>query len=69
MGTVKSRMRQIEKVWARVHLGEQGNDLAYWRAQPYQVRLMALEQIRQEYHRWRYGAEPGLQRVLAIVKR
>jgi len=35
-------------------------DFAYWQTQPYHVRLAALEQIRREYHRWRYGAEPRL---------
>jgi hypothetical protein len=44
-------------------------DLKYWQAQPPAARLAALEEIRQEYHRWRYGAEPGFQRVYSIVKR
>ena len=44
-------------------------DLKYWQAQPPAVRLAALEEIRREYHRWRYGAEPGFQRVYSIVKR
>ena len=29
----------------------------------------ALEEIRREYHRWKYGAEPGFQRVYSIAKR
>lgn len=44
-------------------------DLKYWQAQPPAARLAALEEIRREYHRWRYGAEPGFQRVYSIVKR
>ena len=44
-------------------------DLKYWQAQLPAARLSALEQIRQEYHHWRYGAEPGFQRVFKIVKR
>jgi len=44
-------------------------DLKFWQAQTPAARLAALEQIRQEYHRWRYGAEPRLQRVYTIVKR
>ena len=59
----------IKKVVAKVNLYRQKSDFAYWQSQPYQVRLAALEQIRQEYHRWRYGAEPRLQRVYSIVKR
>jgi hypothetical protein len=38
-------------------------DTAYWRTQPYTVRLAALEQIRQEYHQWKYNVQPGFQRV------
>lgn len=61
--------RKIEKVVRKVRLEEQPSDFAYWQQQPYQARLAALEAIRQEYHRWKYGAEPGLQRVLERVKR
>ena len=48
---------------------EQKSDAEYWRAQPPAARLAALEEIRREYHRWRYGAEPRLQRVYTVVKR
>jgi hypothetical protein len=44
-------------------------DLKFWQAQPPAARLAALEELRREYHRWRYGAEPGFQRVYSIVKR
>jgi hypothetical protein len=59
----------IAKVVKKVKLREQKSDFAYWQSQPPIARLEALEQIRQEYHRWKYGAEPRLQRVLTIVKR
>ena len=55
--------------YTKVNLYSQKNDLAYWQAQPYQARLAALEQIRQEYHRWKYCAEPRLQRVYTITQR
>ena len=55
--------------YTKVNLYSHKSDLAYWQAQPYQARLAALEQIRQEYHRWKYGAEPRLQRVYTITKR
>jgi hypothetical protein len=58
----------IEKVYTIVNLREQQGDFAYWQSQPYQVRLAVLEQIRQEYHRWRYRAEPRLQGVYSIIK-
>jgi hypothetical protein len=59
----------IARHYTKVKFGDQESDFAYWQMQPYQVRLAALEQIRREYHRWRYGAEPRLQRVYTVVKR
>jgi hypothetical protein len=63
------RTLEIKKVVTKVKLGDKKTDAAYWRNQSYAARLAALEEIRQEYHRWRYGAEPGFQRVYSIVKR
>ena len=60
---------RIAKVVTKVNIQQQTSDFAYWQTQSYQARLAALEEIRQEYHRWRYGAEPRLQRVYSIVKR
>lgn len=60
---------RISMVVNKVSLREQQSDSVYWRTQSYQDRLAALEQIRQEFHRWKYGAEPRLQRVYTIVKR
>lgn len=45
------------------------NDVAWWRQQPPAARIAAVEEIRRDYHLWRYGAEPGFQRVLRIVER
>jgi hypothetical protein len=59
----------IAKVVTKVNIHQQASDFAYWQTQSYQARLNALEEIRQEYHHWRYGAEPRLQRVYTIVKR
>jgi len=59
----------IAKVCTKVKIGEQKSDFSYWQTQPYAERLAALEQIRQEFHRWKYDAEPGFQRVYSIVKR
>lgn len=59
----------IAKVVTKTNIRQQTSDFAYWQTQSYQARLAALEEIRQEYHRWRYGAEPRLQRVYTIVKR
>ncbi len=59
----------IEKVLRIYRLGEDPSDAAFWRSLPYTARIAALEEIRREYHHWRYGAEPRLQRVLSIAKR
>jgi hypothetical protein len=59
----------IEKVAIKIRLGQKKNDSAYWRTLPYAARLAALEQIREEFHRWKYHAQPGFQRVYRIVKR
>jgi len=66
---VMERTPAIQKHVVRVALGRQPSDFAYWQSQPYLARLAALEQIRQEYHRWRYGAQPGFQRVCRVAKR
>ena len=63
------RTVKIKKVVTKIKLTDKKTDSAYWREQSYSARLAALEEIRQEYHHWRYGAEPGFQRVYTIVKR
>lgn len=47
---------------------EQGNDWCYWQSQSYLHRILAVEQIRQEYNSWKYGTEQGFQRIYRIVK-
>lgn len=64
-----NRSFEVQKVVTKTKLGDKKGDASYWRTQSYAARLAALEEIREEYHRWRYGAEPRLQRVYSIVKR
>jgi hypothetical protein len=59
----------IQKIVRKIAVRDQKSDFAYWQSQPPSARLAALEEIRREYHRWRYGAEPRFQRVFAIIKR
>ncbi len=59
----------MEKVIKKTDLQEKQNDFEYWQTVSYQERIDALEQIRREYHQWKYHAEPRLQRVYTIVKR
>jgi hypothetical protein len=63
-----SSTTSIAKVVTKVRLGEEEKAAKYWRMQSYQARLAALEQIRQEYHRWKKDAQPGFQRVYKIIK-
>lgn len=65
----KERAASVEKTFSKVSLFEQASDFAYWQSQPCEARLAALERIRQEYHLWKYGAEPRLQRVYSITQR
>ncbi len=59
----------IKKYIVRTTIGAQGSDFAFWQKQPHLARLAALEEIRQEYNQWRYGARQRFQRVYRIVKR
>lgn len=62
------RTRGIQKVVTKAKLSDKKTDAAYWRQQPYSARLAALEEIRQEYHQWKYGGEPGMQKVVKIIR-
>ncbi len=61
--------RTIEKTYKKIKLHEQKSDFAYWQTQPVEKRLAALEEIRMEYHAWKYDTQPRFQRVLSITKR
>jgi hypothetical protein len=63
------RERKIVKIAFKLNLHEQQNDFEYWQAQPGSARLEALESIRCDFHQWRFGAQPRLQRVYSISKR
>jgi hypothetical protein len=58
---------KIAKVVTRVKLGEEESDFAYWQTQPPEARLAALEEIRREYHLWKYGGEPPFRKVVTIM--
>jgi hypothetical protein len=59
----------MEKIIHKTTKQQQINDFEYWQNQPPQKRLEALEQIRQEYHHYKYNAQPRFQRVYTIIKR
>jgi hypothetical protein len=58
----------MEKVINKIKIKEQKNDFSYWQKLSCQQRLEALEEIRQQYHQYKYNAEPRLQRIYTIVK-
>lgn len=62
-------MEKMKRTAKKVGLHERSSDFAFWQSQPWMARLEALEEIRREYARWKYGAEQRLQRVCQIVKR
>jgi hypothetical protein len=58
----------IQKVVRKYALDEEPSDRVAWRHVAPAERLAALESIRSEFHRWRYGAEPRLQRVARVTR-
>jgi hypothetical protein len=62
------KARQITPVYHILPLRNPSADAVYWRSRPYEERLAALEQIRNEYHTWKGDVQPGIQTVYKIVK-
>ena len=66
-------MNDLEKVDRNavriVDISAKKNDFQFWQNQSYEFRLQTLEAIREEYHRWKYGSQPGFQRVYSVIKR
>jgi hypothetical protein len=58
---------RIAKVVTKVKIDEQESDFAYWQTQSPAERLAALEEIRREYHLWKYGGEPPFRKVVTII--
>jgi hypothetical protein len=58
---------RIARTVTRIKFGEEDGDVAYWKAQSPAARLAALEEIRREYHLWKYGGEPPFRRVVTII--
>ncbi|GAB4502646.1 MAG: hypothetical protein Fur0035_22010 [Anaerolineales bacterium] len=61
--------RSIAPVVTKLAQAPKSSDFAYWQTCKPEERIAALEEIRREYHQWKYDAEPRLQRVYTIVKR
>lgn len=52
-----------------VSLKNQPSDLEYWKGQPVEKRLEALEEMRNQYITWKYGSQQRFQRVYKIIER
>lgn len=52
----------------KIKLKDIKTDFLYWQNQPLESRLEFLEEIRQEYIKWKYGNQQRFQRVYSIVK-
>jgi hypothetical protein len=59
----------MEKIIRKTTTKQQMSDFHYWQTQPPVKRIEALEQIRKEYHQYKYNAESRFQRVYTIIKR
>lgn len=59
----------VARVVHKTTLTQQPRESVYWQTQSYERRLAAWEEIRRDYHRWKYNAEPRLQRVYTVIKR
>jgi hypothetical protein len=53
----------------KVRMKDQGNDFLFWQSQSFEKRLETIEELRNEYILWKYGAQQGFQRVYRIIKR
>lgn len=62
------RNPKIKKSVTKAGLNDKKIDAPYWRNRSYAVRLAALEEIRQEYHQWKYGGETRMQKIVKIIQ-
>lgn len=60
---------RIERVAAKYRMGEEPSEVTQWSRFDANERFMAMIELRARHLRWRYGVEPGLERVLAIARR
>lgn len=59
----------MEKVITIRSLKDKKTDFTYWQSKPEMERLAAIEILRQQYIKHKYGnAQPRFQRVCRIIK-
>lgn len=59
----------MEKVVAQGSLRDKKTDFVYWQSRPETERLAAIETLRQQYIKYKFGnVQPRFQRVYRIIK-
>jgi hypothetical protein len=59
----------MEKVINKLSLKEKKTDFVFWQSKPETERLAAIEILRQQYIKYKYGnVQPRFQRVCRIIK-
>lgn len=53
----------------KMNINENQSDFNFWQTTSFEFRLETLENIREEYNKWKYGSEQRFQRVYSIIKR
>jgi len=52
----------------KVKISDKSNDYSYWKQQPYEARLDALESIRSEFNNWKFNDQQRFQRIYRVIK-
>jgi hypothetical protein len=60
---------RMERVARKFRMGEEPSEVEEWSRFSPNDRLMAIIELRARHLRWKYGIEPGLERILAVVRR
>jgi hypothetical protein len=59
----------MEKVVAKGSIRDKKTDFVYWQSRPETERLAAIETLRQQYIKYKFGnVQPRFQRIYRIIK-
>jgi len=64
-----SLKRHIELMVRRRYVSAEDDACDFWMKQSPEKRLAVVEEIRREYHLWRYGGEPPFERVACVISK